>query len=122
MKMYSFEKLDVWQKTRELTKDIFILTKKFPDEERFGLTSQLRRAIISVSCNIAEGTSRWSNKERVRFMEIAFSSLMEVLNCLIISFDLQLIDENALIDLRKKIDKISNKLNALSKSFKRMDN
>jgi len=122
MKMYSFEKLDVWQKTRELTKDIFILTKKFPDEERFGLTSQLRRAIISVSCNIAEGTSRWSNKERVRFMEIAFSSLMEVLNCLIISFDLQLIDENALIDVRKKIDKISNKLNALSKSFKRMDN
>ena len=118
MKTYSFEKLDVWQDSRKLVKEIYILTRTFPDTEKFGLTSQIRRAMISVSNNIAEGTSRWSSKEKVRFIEIAFSSLMEVLNCLILSSDLELISEQELMKTRVEIEKIGNKLNGLAKHFK----
>lgn len=117
MNIYSFEKLDVWQKSRLLVKNVYMTTKIFPEDERFGLTSQVRRAMISVSCNIAEGTSRWSDKEKIRFIEIAYGSLMEVVNCLILSFDLEYITEEKLIELRTNIDTIANKLNGLKKSF-----
>ena len=119
-KTYSFEKLDVWQKSRLLVKVIYFQTREFPDEEKFGLTSQIRRAMISVSCNIAEGTSRWSPKEKVRFIEIAFSSLMEVLNCLILSSDLEFMEDTRLIELRVQIDEVANKLNALANSYRKM--
>ncbi len=117
MKTYSFEKLQVWQDTHQFTKHVYILTKKIPADEKFGLTSQLRRAMISISCNIAEGTSRQSGKEKKRFIEIAFGSLMEVLNCLILSSDLEIILEKELVECRLEIDKIGNKLNALAKSY-----
>ncbi|MEZ4909336.1 MAG: four helix bundle protein [Saprospiraceae bacterium] len=117
MNIYSFEKLDVWQKSRLVVKDIYLITKSFPDDERFGLTSQLRRAMISVSCNIAEGTSRWSNKEKIRFIEIAYGSLMEVVNCLMLAFDLEYISEQKILELRFNIDIVANKLNGLKKSF-----
>ena len=121
MKTYSFEKLEVWQDSRKPVKDVYMLTKLFPDDERFGLTSQVRRAMISVSCNISEGTSRWSNKEKIRFIEIAFSSLMEVLNCLILSTDLEYIEQSKLLQLRESIDKVANKLNSLSAHFRKKD-
>ncbi len=70
MNIYSFEKLDVWQKSRLLVKDVYLTTKLFPDDERFGLTSQVRRAMISVSCNIAEGTSRWSDKKKLDLLKL----------------------------------------------------
>ena len=94
------------------------MTSVFPDNEKFGLTSQIRRAMISVSCNISEGTSRWSSKEKVRFIEIAFSSLMEVLNCLILSSDLDYITDEDLKESRLEIEKIGNKLNALANHFR----
>ena len=117
MKKYSFENLEVWQESRQLAKDVYTISLNFPDNEKFGLTSQVRRASISVCCNISEGTSRWSNKEKIRFIEIAFGSLMEVLNCTIISLDLDYIKEADLLVLREKIDSVANKLNALRKSF-----
>ncbi len=119
MNIYGFEKLDVWQKSRLLVRDIYLITKSFPDDERFGLTSQLRRAMISVSCNIAEGTSRWSNKEKIRFIEIAYGSLMEVVNCLMLAFDLEYISEQKILELRFNIDIVANKLNGLKKSLDR---
>ena len=117
MNIYSFEKLEVWQKSRLLVKEIYLITKKFPEDEKFGLTSQVRRAMISVSCNIAEGTSRWSDKEKVRFIEIAYGSLMEVVNYLILANDLEYISEDKILDLRSNIDIIARKLNGLKKSF-----
>ncbi len=117
MNIYGFEKLDVWQKSRLLVKDVYMTTKIFPEDERFGLTSQVRRAMISVSCNIAEGTSRWSDKEKIRFIEIAYGSLMEVVNCLILSYDLEYITEEKLYELRMNIDIVAFKLNGLKKSF-----
>ena len=117
MNTYSFEKLDVWQNSRIMVKDVYLVSKSFPKEEQFGLTSQLRRAGISISCNIAEGVSRWSGKEKIRFIEIAYGSLMEVLNCLILAMDLEYMNYDQLELLRLKIDVIAGQLNGLKKHF-----
>ncbi len=116
MKIYSFEKLTVWQESKELVKDIYRLTKEFPSEEKFGLISQLRRASVSIASNLAEGTSRKTNKDKAHFTTIAFSSAMEVLNQIIISKELNFISEKDYILVREKLEKISNMLNALRKS------
>ena len=116
MKIYSFEKLTVWQESKELVKDIYRLTKDFPSEEKFGLISQLRRASISIASNLAEGTSRKTNKDKAHFTTISFSSAMEVLNQIIISKELNFISEKDYILVREKLEKISNMLNALRNS------
>jgi len=113
---FSFEKLNVWIDSKELVKMIYIVTRKFPDQEKFGLISQLRRASVSVSSNLAEGTSRKTNKDKAHFSTIAFSSLMEVLNQIIISNELEYISNSDYLELRNQIEKVSNKLNALRKS------
>lgn len=75
---FSFQKLLVWQKSRELVKRVYCVQSAFPQAERFVLTDQLRRAVISVPSNIAEGSAKESPKDQVRFIEIAYGSLMEV--------------------------------------------
>jgi len=116
MKIYSFEKLHVWQQARVLTKHVYLITKTFPDEEKFGLTSQLRRASVSICSNIAEGSSRNSFKDKARFTEIAYGSLMEVLNQLILSLDLDFLPQIEYKKLRNQIEEISNMLNSLRNS------
>jgi four helix bundle protein len=76
--MFGFEKLDVSQKAIELTDCVYSITRSFPNEERFGLTSQMRRSSVSIASNIAEGSGRGSNPDFCRFIEIAYSSLMEL--------------------------------------------
>jgi len=80
---YAFEKLEVWQKSRSLVKKIYDVTSRFPIEEKYALTIQLRRASISVSSNIAEGSTRWGKRDKARFYEIAYGSLIEVMNQLV---------------------------------------
>jgi len=116
MKIYSFEKLLVWQESVSLVKDIYRITKEFPSEEKFGLISQLKRATVSISSNLAEGTSRKTNKDKAHFTTISFSSAMEALNQLIISKELGFISENDYTLAREKIEKITNMLNALRNS------
>ncbi len=113
---FGFEKLEVWQNSIQLSKLIYYLTLSFPKEETYGLTSQIRRAMISVSSNIAEGSSKNSLKDQARFSEIAFGSLLEVLNQIILAFELSYISEENYIDCRNKIEIISRQLNALKKS------
>lgn len=113
---FSFEKLTVWIDSKELIKVIYTITKSFPEEEKFGLTNQLRRASVSVASNLAEGTSRNTNKDKGHFTTMAYSSLMEVLNQIIISKELNFINEENYKVLRESIEKIANKLNALRKS------
>lgn len=115
MRLFAFEKLDVWKLGRELTKEIYLITKSFPDDEKFGLTSQIRRACISITSNITEGTSRITGKEQVRFTEISYGSVMEVLNQLIIAFDLDYISDEELTQQRPLIEELTNKLNSLRK-------
>jgi four helix bundle protein len=78
--MFTFEKLDVWKKAIDLADLIYSVTQCFPSEERFGLTNQIRRAAVSVSSNIAEGSSRSSGVDFARFLEIAQGSLFEVVS------------------------------------------
>jgi four helix bundle protein len=114
---YGFEKLEVWQVSRKLVKVVYELTATFPPDERFGLTSQLRRVIIGVSSNIAEGNSRITNKDKAHFITIAFSSLMEVLNQLILSADLGFLQEKQVGEIRIPINELANKLNAFHRSI-----
>jgi four helix bundle protein len=115
-KTYSFESLDVWKEARKLVLKIYKLTNRFPPEEKYGLVSQMRRAVISISTNTAEGSSRESLKDQARFSEIAYGSLLELLNETIFSYDLEYITEDELIDIRLDIDSISSKLTGLRKS------
>jgi len=116
MYLYSFEKLEVWKESIKLVKSIYDLTNNFPETEKFGLVSQLRRASVSVASNLAEGTSRNTNKDKAHYTTMAFSSLMEVLNQLIISKELNFISEDNIEELREQVSKISNMLNALRKA------
>ncbi len=112
---FSFEKLDVWQLARNLAANIY-RTRQFPSDERYSLVSQLRRASISVTANIAEGTSRSTPKDQAYFTTVAFSSLMEVFSHLTIAKDLGYISEVDLIDYRKQIQPLTIKLSNLKAS------
>ena len=111
--VYSFEKLVVWQKSIELAKIIYSITQNFPKTETYGLSSQIQRAVISVSSNIAEGYVKYSPKEQIKFTEIAYGSLMEVLNQIIIAKEINYISENDYLMIRDKVEEISRMLNAL---------
>jgi len=113
MYQYSFEKLEVWKEAKELTKLIYKISSTFPNEEKFGITSQLRRASISIASNIAEGSARKTNKDKAHFTTIAFSSAVEVLNQIIIVHELDYISSKDYTSIRHKIESITNKLNAL---------
>lgn len=113
MYIFSFEKLEVWIESKEFTEQIYTITLKFPDTEKFGLISQLRRASISIASNIAEGSARKSFKDKAHFSTIAFGSAVEVLNQLIISFELNFISETDYLELRKMLESITNKINSL---------
>jgi four helix bundle protein len=115
MYKYSFERLEVWQLARKLIVRIYSETLKFPEEEKFILVNQIRRAALSVASNLAEGSSRNSPKDKANFYQISFSSLMEVLCQIIVAGDLGFINEQQLLDIRIEIDEIANKINALRK-------
>ena len=113
---FGFEKLNVWNDAIVLVKSIYEITDSFPKSELYCLTSQIRRAAISVPSNIAEGTTRMSFKDQARFSEIAFGSLIELLNQLIIAHKLNYISEETLHLIRIETEKISRQLNALKNS------
>jgi four helix bundle protein len=116
MHIYSFEKLEVWKLAKDLCVHIYKLTSKFPPEEKFGLVSQMRRASVSIASNIAEGSSRMSQKDQSHFYTVAFSSTIELLNQLIISHALTFINEEALKESRLKIESITKGLSNLKRS------
>jgi len=105
MREFSFERLVAWQESRKLNLSIYNLTKSFPSEERYGITSQMRRASISVSSNLVEGNSRYTSKDKARFFEISYGSLMELLNQIVLSVDLGYLQNENYIAVRKEIEK-----------------
>lgn len=117
MYQFYFEKLEVWQNARALTKDIYQLTSFFSESERFGLVRQLRRAASSVGANIAEGMHRNTVKDKARFINQSFGSIMEVLHFIILSQDLRFVTEADYFEIRPKIERLANQLNALYKSL-----
>lgn len=78
MKKHNFKEIKIWQEALLLVKDVYLLTANFPKEEKYGLTSQINRSAVSIPSNIAEGSGHTSNKEFVRFLEIAISSSYEL--------------------------------------------
>ncbi|MGC3976962.1 MAG: four helix bundle protein [Paludibacteraceae bacterium] len=103
-KIYSFEKLEVYKDARIYVKYVYLLTTEFfPDRERFGLVSQIQRAAVSVVSNIVEGTSRASNKEKERFIEIAYGSLLETYCQLQIAADLEYIKQEDLDKIKLQV-------------------
>nr|WP_321407052.1 four helix bundle protein [uncultured Carboxylicivirga sp.] len=103
---HNFKELQIWQKSRVLVKDIYKLTSDFPQSEVYGLVSQMRRASVSIPSNIAEGAGRKTNKEFSRFLEIAYSSALELETQLYLSFDLEFIIESVLEEFLAKIDEL----------------
>ena len=116
-KQYGFEKLEVYQDARIYVRQVYLLTSTFSEKEKYGLCSQLQRAAVSIVSNIVEGTSRASNKEKERFIEIAYGSLLETFCQFQIAVDLGYIQQPQLDELQIQIDKIANKLSALKRSY-----
>jgi len=109
----AFEELIIWQEARKFTNNIYRMTNKFPKEELYGLTSQMRRAALSVMFNIAEGFDRRTTKEFISFLIIARASVSEVQNDLYISLDLNYINTENFqtnYDYAQKIAKLINGL------------
>ena len=116
MKIFSFEKLIVWQKSKQLSMKVYKITKNFPKDELFGMTSQMRRCSISIASNIAEGSGRHSAKDKARFTEIAYGSALELLNQTLIALDLEYISEVDHKIIRIEIEEVTFLLDGLYKS------
>lgn len=116
---FRFEQLTVWQKAVEFADNIYEVTSKYPSDERFGLTNQLRRASVSVSSNIAEGSSRGSNRDYVRFIEIAYGSVMEIVSQLHVSRRRKFLKEDAFEQLCVQADEIARMLSGLKTSLQK---
>jgi four helix bundle protein len=117
-KIQSFTDLLVWQKAHSLVLEVYRLTKMFPKDELFSLVSQLRRAVISITSNIAEGFGRISEKEKLHFYSFAYGSLLEVKNQILVSKDLnylKIADHNK---LEEQITEVAKMLQGLIKSIK----
>ena len=116
--MFSFEKLRVYGKARELVKEVYVLQKKFPKEERFELGDQIRRSITSVTSNIAEGSGRDSYKEKIHFLEISFGSLMEAFSQLQNAQDLGYLSELDVENVRPMFEDVAKMLSGMKNKFK----
>ena len=116
---FSFENLKVWQATRELVSGIYKLVRKFPNEEKYALGDQLRRAVVSIPSNIAEGSGRGSLKEQIHFIEIAYGSLMEVYCQIQLALDLNFIQKADFVNIKTAISSISHMLTGLRASLRK---
>lgn len=118
MKVKSYKELNVWQKGIEIADKIYKLTEKFPREEKYGLASQMQRAAVSISSNIAEGFMRQYTKEYVQFIYVALGSCAELETQLIISYKRDYILEKDLAELQEEIDHESRMLMNMIKGLR----
>lgn len=117
-KMKSFTDLDAWKHGHQLVVVIYKLTKKFPKEEMFGLVSQMRRCVVSVTSNLAEGFSRQSYKEKLQFYSVSQGSITELQNQLLIARDVKYITNNNFQKIAEQTIKVHKIINGLIKSTK----
>lgn len=117
-KILNYKQLKIWQKGIEIVKSIYQLTKNFPREELYGLTSHMRRSAISIPSNIAEGFKRYHRKEYSQFLHIALGSIAELDTQLIISRELGFIDEINLSKTSEELNHESKMISALLNKMK----
>ena len=115
----NFYDLEVWKKAHELTLAIYIMTRSFPQDELYGIVSQIRRAASSVSANIAEGFERYHFKEKIRFYYQARGPVAEVENFLLLAKDLHFIEELLLQKLMHETEQVRKLINGLIRSIER---
>ena len=111
--MRDFHQLSVWQKSHQFTLDVYTLTRAYPKDELFGLTSQIRRSSSSIATNIAEGCGRGSDADFGRFLQMAMGSASESEYQILLSFDLNYIDENQFKQMNAKVTEIKRMLSSL---------
>ncbi|MBN2408058.1 MAG: four helix bundle protein [Elusimicrobia bacterium] len=116
--VYTFKKIKVWQKAHNLVLEIYKLTREFPDTEKFGLVSQLRRSAASIPSNIAEGYKRKSSKDFAHFLNMAESSLEETKYHLLLSHDLEYVVKNKYDNISKLSEEIGRMLNGFKNTIK----
>src|SRR5690554_1031690 len=115
--MKTHKDLDVWKLSRVFVSDVYKITEDFPKSENYGLTSQIRRSVVSIPSNIAEGSARQGNKEFIQFLYIALGSLVELETQLLIAIDLKYLKEDK--NLFKKLERIRMMLIGLIRSIKK---
>lgn len=115
--MHNFKELKVWQKSRILTTEVYNLTRKLPKDEKFGLISQMDRAVVSIASNIAEGSGRESNRDFRRFLKDSISSAFELETQIILSYDLHFISEKDYLEISKKIEEVQKMIFGFRKSL-----
>ena len=115
--MFNFEKLEVWQEAINFADTVYTITRTFPETEKFGLTNQMRRAAVSISSNLAEGSSRSSRPDFARFVEIATGSLFEVISQATISKRQGFLSEVGFNQMYSACEKQSKMLGGLRRSL-----
>ena len=117
MDYLGYRKLDAYNKAQEVVKTVYVLLNKFPKEEQFALCSQLRRAAVSITSNIAEGVTRYSYRNKVHFLEVAYGSLMEVMSQLEIAYSLGYITQSDLQNIELLVVQVARLLTSLQYSY-----
>lgn len=115
---HNFKNLNIWKQSIELANEIYILTDNFPKNEEFGLKSQIRRCSVSVASNIAEGSSRSSNKDFNRFLEISLGSLYELQTQIIISSNRNYFEKSKLENIETKTTELQRMISGFQKTLK----
>ena len=119
MDKFTFFDLRVYKEAKLLVREVYSLLDKFPKIETFALSDQLRRAVVSVPSNIAEGSGRYSIREKIHFIEIAYGSLTETLCQLDIAHDLSYISDKEFTEEKERIEVIGKQLSGLRSSFQK---
>jgi four helix bundle protein len=115
----NYRSLEVWQKTRTITRDVYRLTGGFPRQEVFGMVQQMRRAALSILCNIAEGQGRWTRADYRHFLLMARGSALELEAQIVIAEDLEYLTQESAADLNNRITEIARMLNGIIRYLNR---
>jgi len=119
MLYFSFQKLEIYQLSKELVKDIYKLSSSFPSDEKYALVQQINRAAVSVVSNIAEGTNRNGCQEKIHFINVSYSSLMEIVCQTELAFELGYLTKDAFENISKKAKKLAVKMSNYIASIKK---
>jgi four helix bundle protein len=117
LEIFQFERLVAWKKAKELARCVYQLIAKFPQYEQYAMSSQIRRAVISIPSNIAEGSGRTSTKEKIHYLEIAFGSLTETYCQLLIASELGYISQDDMIAVKPLFKETSRLISGLRNRF-----
>ncbi len=121
MIFFNYERLTLWQKSRLLVKTIYTLTRSFPTEEKFALTDQIRRAVVSIASNIAEGSGRFSGKEKLHFLSVAYGSLTELSCQLTLACDMNYLGHDQFGSIRLQIEELARIMSGYREAIIRND-